>query len=108
MACCNIMIGGYLGTGLRAREGEQERYQRITREGTRALQVSHGARRVAVDEAPDRARECGVAGSIGRPQQLQLQPAATALIGAVETGATIGATVHNPKSDSRRSTQVSR
>ena len=108
MACCRAMIGGCLGTGLRAREGEQEWHQRITREGTRALQVPYGARRVAVGEAPDRARECGLAGSIGRLQQLQLQPAATALIGAVETGATIGATVHNPKSDSRRSTQDSR
>jgi hypothetical protein len=99
---------GGLGSRCRTGKGEQGGDERPSRQGPRLLKLADGAGPVVLGEPTDRARDGGLAGSIGRLQQLQLQPAATALLGTVETGATIGATVHNPKSDSRRSTQDSR
>jgi hypothetical protein len=88
---------GRLGRGCRTGKGEQGGDERPPGQGPRLRQVADGADPIVFNETTDRARDGGIAGPIDRLQQRQLQPAAATLLGAVETGATIGATVHTTR-----------
>jgi hypothetical protein len=88
---------GRLGRGCRTCKGEQGGDERAPRQGPRPFQIADGPDPIVLGETTDCARDGGTAGTINRVQQFELQAAAATLRGAVETGATIGATVHTTR-----------
>ncbi|WP_296811627.1 hypothetical protein, partial [Thiocapsa sp.] len=85
---------GGLGRGSRTCKGEQGGDEHAPGQGPGLLEIADGADPIVLGKTTDRARDGGIAGPINRVQQVELQAAAATLLGAVETGATIGATVH--------------
>jgi hypothetical protein len=79
---------------LRAGEGEQGGGEGIARQGPRLLEIGNGSGPVALGKAANRALDRGGAGSIRSQKQPQLQTAAPAVLGAVQTGTAIGTAVH--------------
>jgi hypothetical protein len=88
---------GGLGRGCRTCKSKQGGDERATRQGPGLRQIANGADPIVLGETTDRARDGGIAGPINRVQLVELQAAAATLLGAVETGATIGATVHTTR-----------